>query len=186
MSHHLGMFLGAHGAEGPWPCCFCKEDITVGPSHRGADSLCVHHIDGQHHNNAPDNLTSAHRGCHSKHHNAGKKMAPEVRERIRATLKGRQMTPEHRAKISAGLKGRRFTDESRAKMSAAQQRRAVSTRGVPLSPEHRAKISAGRMGHEVTAETRAKLSAALKGKPAPWVAEANKRRMERREEDNAA
>jgi len=51
-------------------CHICKrlferEDIL--PS-RGSDNLTMHHKDGNHYNNDPDNWSWAHRVCHKSHH----------------------------------------------------------------------------------------------------------------------
>lgn len=65
---------------------------------------------------------------------------PEVRDKIRNTLKGRKLPEKHKASISQGLY-KKFAahPEIRAKMSA-------SHKGKKFSDEHRARLREGKIG----------------------------------------
>ena len=49
----------------PHVCFFCDEELDP-------DEVHVHHIDGDHENNDPDNLTGAHKECHDSFHAANR------------------------------------------------------------------------------------------------------------------
>lgn len=92
----------------------------------------------------------------------GRKIPPEVRAKISATLRAKggsprgPLTDEGRARMAAANEGRAFSAETRAKISATKT-------GKPRSPEVRAKIAAGNRGKTLSLETRAKISAAKRG-----------------------
>jgi hypothetical protein len=58
----------------PAPCAFCGEPVTdrmFNGSRRsgaGGRSAVIHHLDGNHSNNAVENLAVAHHACHTRHH----------------------------------------------------------------------------------------------------------------------
>lgn len=58
---HRQIFLEAN-PRGPWSCIFCGGEV---------EELHVHHRDGDHDNNAPDNLVATHGDCHAHHHRSG-------------------------------------------------------------------------------------------------------------------
>jgi hypothetical protein len=113
--------------------------------------------------------------------------SPTAAERAKnaAAHRGKRLTPEHRAKIAASLVGnqnsvgRTHSDETKEKMSATRQKMSAGTKakisakisaafkGKKLTPEHRAKLSAAKRGKAFTTEHRANLSASHKGKPHP-------------------
>lgn len=51
----------AYNGPGPYSCFFCQESVTM-------LEVIVHHIDEDHTNDAIDNLSPAHGGCHAGHH----------------------------------------------------------------------------------------------------------------------
>lgn len=58
---HRQIFLDTHPGS-PWTCHFCGSEV---------EELHVHHRDGDHANNAPDNLVPTHGDCHAHHHRSG-------------------------------------------------------------------------------------------------------------------
>ena len=65
----------AYNGPGPWPCDFCKKEVL-------AVDLDIHHRDGDHSNDNPENLVAAHRSCHASHHSSGRK-SPEHSQRMK-------------------------------------------------------------------------------------------------------
>src|SRR6266508_3950678 len=63
------MIFTGHNGLGPWPCHVCTEPVSI-------DVVHVHHRDHDRSNNAPENLTAMHPGCHSRHHNPPKTHCP--------------------------------------------------------------------------------------------------------------
>lgn len=80
-AHHTLLFL-ANSEPQPWPCYFCGEDIffEVGVARRRSRGLAIHHVDGDHGNDALVNLAPAHSGCHSTFHHSGKVRGPTSKE----------------------------------------------------------------------------------------------------------
>ena len=64
VDRHCRVFHDVHGKKGPWPCRFRGEPVTKDQD-QGGRSLLIHHIDGDHSNNAPQNLAAAHWDCHA-------------------------------------------------------------------------------------------------------------------------
>jgi len=97
--------------------------------------------------------------------NTGKKIAPEVIAKIKASKKGKVpvLSEEGRAKIVAAGRARKGValSEERIAIIAETNRRRCT--GVKQTPEHVAKCAAARTGHEVSQETRDKISRANKG-----------------------
>lgn len=58
---HRQIFLDTHPGS-PWTCYFCGGEV---------EELHVHHRDGDHDNNEPDNLVATHGDCHAHHHRSG-------------------------------------------------------------------------------------------------------------------
>jgi hypothetical protein len=186
------LFIAAYG-EFPHPCAFCGKPIEMA-SGRSGQSAVIHHIDEDRSNNAPENLTSMHRGCHNKHHRSWELAhTPEARAKRSATAMGagnhfygKTHTPEARAKISAKSRaywtperraalsgeghpnyGKTWPAEVRARMSAAQ--RALGRKHTPEAIEKMRATKIGALnpnygGKAMTVEARAKLSAANLGR----------------------
>ena len=94
----------------PWPCYLCDDPIREKPH--------VHHIDGNHGNDNPENLAAVHLLCHNRHHQPWKYITDDGRRRLsEAAIKNRPWTypnPGHtghthsaasRKKMSESLKG---------------------------------------------------------------------------------
>jgi len=83
----LYQFLKGNGF-GPWRCFFCNGVIPVKAlverrdHYRDRDVLVIHHRDQDRSNNRPSNLKPSHNGCHTAHHNTGKKASPEARAKM--------------------------------------------------------------------------------------------------------
>jgi len=97
------------------------------------------------------------------HREAGNTGRPslETRVKLRAWQVGKKLTPEHRTNIGASIRAALARPEYRAKLSAALK---GNTRrlGCKSTSETRAKISAALAGHKHTLETRAKISGSLR------------------------
>jgi len=50
----------------PLADAWCAHGNSEGPQF--TDEITIHHIDGNHENNAPENKALAHRACHKAHH----------------------------------------------------------------------------------------------------------------------
>ena len=90
----------------PYPCFFCAQAVEVWNA-RTKDGGVIHHVDGDHWNDAPENLVAAHHGCHMSHHRSGRKLSAETRAKITAAMPEivrKRDTPEYRAKLSEGVK----------------------------------------------------------------------------------
>lgn len=97
----------------------------------------------------------------------GRRLSPEHKAKIAATLRGQTRTPESKARMSVaqkGLKHAPLTPECKAKLSLINQGKVYG----PCPEERRARISAsktGRPGHPHSTETKSRISAANKGVP---------------------
>ena len=164
------IFIEVNGT-GPWECYFGCGELVTEYGGNGGRNLLVHHRDGDHSNNAPDNLVGSHWDCHSVYH-ATEKWAPGAP--LDLAVRGVPKAPEHRAKIAAANRGRTVSAETRAKISAAKKGKSnpklsAALKGKKHSAEARARMSAahrgelnGFYGKKHSAETRAKISAARK------------------------
>lgn len=70
------IFFSVHG-EGPHICYFCGEVVPARWTGyiflKLEKKIAIHHKDGDHFNNDPDNLAMSHGGCHTSHHRKGYK-----------------------------------------------------------------------------------------------------------------
>ena len=149
---HREVFFAFNG-PGPYPCFGCGEELSF------YEEFCIHHIDEDHENNIPENLTVMHAGCHIRLHKTGFIISDETRVRMSVANRGRTNSIEHRAAISKASCNRVWNDETRAKMSASQRGRVISaehrnriseTLKAKITPEERARLSLiGRKGAEV-------------------------------------
>lgn len=111
-------------------CFFCEKRVS--------GEYDIHHKDGDHDRDLPENWAAAHGSCHRSYHakgnkhRAGKKLTPEHKAAIslankgNSHTKGRTLTPEHRAKISASLRGKSKSAEARVNMKAARHARLIT------------------------------------------------------------
>lgn len=124
---HRETFLAYNGI-GPYRCHGCGFEISF------RENFDVHHIDGNHDNQSPENLAAMHNSCHIRIHRTGKIASAETRAKMSAAFKGRKLSKAHVASIARGHTGLKRSADARARMSAAQKGRIVSA-------QHRQKIS---------------------------------------------
>jgi len=126
----------AYNGPGPYRCFFCAGEVLAWwEDSDKKTSLTVHHKDGSHDNDVPENLAASHASCHSSHHATAAwkngrvsgltEAGRAARGRVTAA---RNRDPEFRKKVSAGKKRwwANLTDEQRsaigAKISAGHTR----------------------------------------------------------------
>lgn len=95
------------------------------------DGWDVHHIDGNPHNNALENLQYLRHGEHA-----------------RLTNKGRHFSEEHKKKISEARLGQTLTEETRKKLSEAQRGKNGYWLGKPRSEETKNKLREANLGEK--------------------------------------
>ena len=126
-AHYREFFLMHNGVE-PWPCYNCGEAVYL-------DKLVVHHIDGDHDNNALTNLSAVTSSCHRilyNKDNLGRKRGPnkkltvftdEHKAAVKAAVIKRYETYSHsvetREKIAKARRGTVYDEVYKAKMSEA-------------------------------------------------------------------
>lgn len=123
MKPHHKVAIEKYG-PGPWDCCKCQDEMYV---------INVHHLDGDHGNNSPDNLVIMCQPCHASHHHKGKIVSQETKDRQSRAHLGKKRSPEAVAKTAAAHRGMKRSDETKRKMAEAQK-------GKVLTEEHRRKI----------------------------------------------
>lgn len=95
------MFFAANGF-GPYKCFDCGEDVLF-------EFVLIHHVDHNHLNNHPSNLTPAHQECHisyHRRHRTGTTLSEEHKRKISAANKGRVKPPEECARLSLAARER--------------------------------------------------------------------------------
>jgi hypothetical protein len=118
VSLHRDIFF-MHNGPGPWSCHFCAEPILVQDLTRRYGPV-VHHIDENHGNNDPGNLSLAHFGCHCGYHNRpGYRHTPEAKAAISA-------------KISASKLGKKLSARHRKALKEAAYRRVAREREMTI------------------------------------------------------
>jgi hypothetical protein len=152
-------------------CYFCGKPI-IEKSGKKTDSLAIHHLDGNHDNDIPENRAECHYGCHSKYHSLtedGQKRweavlkirhsftSEETKLKLSKAMKGKSWHPyiphifseEARKKLSErniGNKfslGYRFSAEAKRKFSEMQKGERNSRYGAKLSKEHKEALRRG-------------------------------------------
>ena len=63
-------------------CFFCAKAIEEEDFTDYRDHLTIHHINHNHEDNAPENLTLVHRGCHISHHKGVRKVLAQMSEAV--------------------------------------------------------------------------------------------------------
>lgn len=102
----------AHSGPGPYPCFFCGDSVLGWWEDMNRKTrLVVHHQDGNHDNDDPENLVASHAGCHARYHATAawkngriSGLTEEGREARGRAVAARNRDPEFRKKISAGKK----------------------------------------------------------------------------------
>lgn len=85
----------------------------------------VHHINGDRHDNRPENLEVMSVSLHSRHH--AKSMIPDVRASINRKNSGRKASPELRARLSAVHKAR-YASQPELKQRISESMKLARTR----------------------------------------------------------
>lgn len=158
---HRAIFFAYYG-EGPFVCHHCETEVT-------RDVVIIHHLDHNHGNNDPENLSPMHHPCHTAHH---KPWLNVDYSKVSAAMKNRFFSEDHRRKISEALKGRPVSEETRKKISetskkiphSVRMQMVASQRGKKLSPEHIEAIRRGNLGKKRSEETKAKMREAAKNR----------------------
>lgn len=129
--------LIGHGVF-PARCAFAALGICDSPDsliHRYGPAKSdgdIHHIDGDHTRNAPENLAIAHHSCHARHHALTR--APygaDTRRKIGDAHRGVTHSESTREKIAAANRGKKASPETRARMSEAHKARWAKLNGAP-------------------------------------------------------
>lgn len=127
------MFFAVWGS-GPWPCCFCGDDVEIVVVH-------IHHINGDHADDRCANLAPIHPSCHKRHHDRAKPrarmqrkpMTDETRRRISEAHRVSPKAAEARKLVIASNRGSKRTDAARARMSASGKAKAKPTDATRLA-----------------------------------------------------
>lgn len=97
------VFAAMSGPQ-PWRCFFCEEETVkfdLAPPGRGGhrDSPTLHHIDGDHANDVPENWAWAHNSCHTSFHSKGRTPSELANRMASERMKARMaaMTSEERS-----------------------------------------------------------------------------------------
>jgi len=153
----------------PHPCHFCREPVlTLGKrSHEGA----IHHLDGNHSNNAPENLVMTHTRCHLSHHHAGRSHTEETRAKVSAAGVARFARPEEREAQSKRIR-EQYADGRRVKTGGPEKGYTYEKRICPDCGRETSVSKSGRLFRHVCADgqpihseaTRAAMSASHTGK----------------------
>jgi len=120
----------AHAPPGPWPCGVCG--VLIGPEelHQGrGKSPAIHHLDGDHENDAPENLQMTHFSCHRRLHTLGIKNPDHSAKIKQAWREGRY------AGIDWPLKNRRWTHTKDGRTRSQVVREAYALRAAKAKEE---------------------------------------------------
>jgi len=107
----------------------------------------IHHIDGNHDNDDPENLMIVHFGCHISLHKTGnqywggRKHTEGTRKKISLTNTGKHHSEEAKKKISLAKIGKHLSEETKKKMSLARTGDKNHMYGKHHSEEAKEKIS---------------------------------------------
>jgi hypothetical protein len=142
------IFLEENG-DGPWPCHFCGEDVFPAINRERRLTGCIHHLDEDRTNHAPENLVPVHLGCHSSHHKSLHKWQEEAppeqilerNQRIAEALRSREEWPKTSAAIQRRWAG--MTEEERR---ASPQAIGIKRWWASLTPEEKAEQQRKRWG----------------------------------------
>ncbi|MHA1942135.1 MAG: NUMOD3 domain-containing DNA-binding protein [Candidatus Hodarchaeales archaeon] len=97
------------------------------------DGYVIHHIDGNHSNDSPENHQKMLWKDHSSLHNKGKKLSQKTKEKLSRAHTGKILSKEHKEKIRKGgmgntngntsFLGKKHTEETKRKMSEARKKK---------------------------------------------------------------
>ena len=92
------------------------------PQPRGGKDLVVHHINGNHFDDRPENRQIKTRSQHSRDHRLGTTTSYETKRKMRLLRIGFCHTEETKEKIRRFATNRRLSDETREKISRAKRK----------------------------------------------------------------
>ena len=129
-----------------------NDNFSENPIFKGE---CIHHINGLHEDNRPENLQKMTRGEHNivhhtgeNHHMYGKTHPKEYRQKMSVAtsgkkngMYGKRHKPESIQKMRDSSLGKKASPETRQKMSESQKGEKGHMYGKTLSKETRQKIS---------------------------------------------
>jgi hypothetical protein len=139
------------------------------------EDVHVHHADGDHANDAIENLFASHTGCHAKYHRSKQVFGPAALAKRSASL--RRAYTEGRKSISPAI----YSATAKAAKSAAMKRKYeegyAPTAGRVVGAEERARRSAaqmeswaeGRRSRVKSSEHRGKIAATVRQRHAEGV-----------------
>lgn len=153
----------------PHQCYFCSEPVlSLGKrSHEGA----IHHLDGDHSNNAPENLVMTHTRCHLSHHHAGRVHTAETRAKVSAAGVARFARSEEREAQSRRTR-EQWADGRRTYSGGVQKGYVYEKRSCPDCGRETSVSKSGKLFRHTCADgepihstvTRAAMSVAHTGK----------------------
>ena len=109
----------------------------------------IHHRDGDHDNDEPDNQRKMKHGRHASLHHKGKTVSKETGNKISTAKKGKKRLPftqEHKQKIRIGMKGKRNSLGHKHSKEAKKKISSILT-GRKLSQKTKMKLSKAKMGN---------------------------------------
>lgn len=116
-------------------CYFCSNEI-VKLTGKDSDSLCVHHLNGDHNDDREANRVNAHCGCHSHYHTMKWLNDPVIRRRMSNRCKQAWTDPLLRVHLLNGSKQRWDDLEYRTHLQN-------SLKQAWHDPEHRKRMTQG-------------------------------------------
>jgi len=113
-------------------CYFCGESITKFEG-RISDSLAVHHINGDHEDDRPDNRAKTHYGCHASYHSKLQSETPEGKAQFKKMLKAWHESDENKAHIKKMQKAWYESDKGKTQIKKLGE----ANKGKHLSEAHK-------------------------------------------------
>jgi hypothetical protein len=96
-------------------CYFCNEKI-IKLTGTDSDSLCVHHLNGNHNDDRPANRVNAHNGCHIRYHKRGVHRSEETKQLLRIANLGKHHSEETKQTLRLAKIGKHNSIASKQKV----------------------------------------------------------------------
>jgi hypothetical protein len=135
-AQHREIFYAFHG-PGPYTCYLCGEKVLAWwdrdpDTEREKTGLAVHHINGNHDDNNPENLAAAHYGCHISLHRATRPLV----------AKGSSLPERWKQRIASGT-AKRMAEMSEEERTAWLARQREGFQKVDKAPAYCTACGAG-------------------------------------------